>query len=213
MAKRTVSDLYGVLRPTSSFQRPYQSRHRISICLSALLVAGLCCDAGRSVAQAYPSKSVRLIVPFPGNSGADTVARFFTPKLAEATGQSFVIDNRAGAAGNVGAEAAAKAVADGYTLLLAPASLASGQAMYKNLPFDLARDFEPIAFLASLPFMLVVTPALPVNSVKELIALAKAKPGAINYGSSGNGGASHLSTELLKSTTGIDMVHVPYKGA
>ena len=188
--------------------------HRYHVFLQAVAIAisGLSCSVICS-AQSYPTKLVRLIVPFPAASGADVVTRFFTPKLAEATSQQFVIDNRAGAAGNIGADAVAKSAPDGYTLLVAPASLASGQAMSKNLPFDLARDFDPVVFLASAPFMLVVPTTLPTTSVKDLIALAKAKPDELNYGSSGTGGASHLSAELFKSMAGISMVHVPYKGA
>ncbi|MSQ74117.1 MAG: tripartite tricarboxylate transporter substrate binding protein [Betaproteobacteria bacterium] len=178
----------------------------------AVILAGLSGGARISCAQPYPAKSVRVIVPFPASSGADVVFRIFTPRLTEVTGQPFVAENRAGAAGNIGAEAVARAIPDGYTLLVAPASLASSQSMVKNLPFDLLRDFEPIAFLASLPFMLVVHPALPVQSLKELIALAKSRPGEINYGSSGTGGASHLSGELFKSMSAINVIHVPYKG-
>ncbi len=188
------------------------NRHTEIFVTFAVILVELCLVSSVSIAQSYPVKTVRVIVPFPVNSGADVVFRIYTPKLAEVTGQPFVIENRAGAAGNIGAEVVARALPDGYTLLVAPASLASSQAMIKNLPFDLSRDFEPMAFLASLPFMLVVHPGLQANSVKELIALARTRPGEINYGSSGTGGASHLSGELFKSMAGINVTHVPYKG-
>ena len=168
--------------------------------------------SANTCAQTYPLKTVRIVVPFPAGAGADTTTRLFTPKLTEALTQQFIVDNRAGAAGNVGAEAAARAAPDGYTLLVAPASLASSQSLYKNLPFDLARDFEPIAMLASAPFVLAVHPSVPVKSVRELIAFTKSRPGQINFASTGIGGTNHLSAELFKSMAGIDIVHVPYKG-
>lgn len=178
----------------------------------ALGVAVWACCALMSWADSYPSKPVRVIVPFPPGSGVDILARSFTPKFAETTGQQFIVDNRGGAAGNIGAGAAAKAPSDGYTLLIAPASLVSSQAMYKDLPFDLARDFDAIAFLATSPMILLVNPNVPAKSPKELIALAKSKPGQLNYGSSGVGGSGHLSVELFRRMAGIELVHVPYKG-
>ena len=163
-------------------------------------------------AQSYPLKTVRIIVPFPPTAGADTTVRLFTPKLAETFAQQFIVDNRAGAAGNIGAEAAARAAPDGYTLLVAPASLASSRSLYKNLGFDLARDFEPVAMLATAPFVLAVHPSVPVKSVRELIAFAKSRPGQLNFASTGIGGTNHLAAELFKHMAGIDIVHVPYKG-
>jgi tripartite-type tricarboxylate transporter receptor subunit TctC len=168
--------------------------------------------AGVAVAQGYPAKPVRVIVPFPAGAGADAVVRLFTPRLAEVTGQQFIVDNRAGAAGNIGAEAAARAPADGYTLLNAPASLASSQSMYRNLPFDLVKDFEPVVPLAQAPFVLAVHPSVPAKTVKEMIALARSKPGLLTFASTGVGGTNHLSGELFKNLAGIDIVHVPYKG-
>ena len=168
--------------------------------------------AGVAVAQSYPAKPVRVIVPFPAGAGADAVVRLFTPRLAEVTGQQFIVDNRAGAAGNIGAEAAARAPADGYTLLNAPASLASSQSMYRNLPFDLVKDFEPVVPLAQAPFVLAVHPSVPAKTVKEMIALARSKPGLLTFASTGVGGTNHLSGELFKNLAGIDIVHVPYKG-
>ena len=161
---------------------------------------------------AYPTKPVRIIVPFPPGSGADITTRLVAPKLGETLGQQFIVDNRAGAAGNIGAEVAARSPADGYTLLTAPASTAISQTLYPKLTYDLVKDFEPIALMAGVPFMLVVHPSLPTKNVKDLVALAKAKPGQLTYGSTGNGSSPHLTTEMLKLQTGVDIVHVPYKG-
>jgi tripartite-type tricarboxylate transporter receptor subunit TctC len=163
-------------------------------------------------AQSYPAKPVRVIVPFPPGAGADITTRLFAPRLSEALGQAVVVENRAGAAGNIGAEVVARAAPDGYTLLTAPASLAISQTLYKKLSFDLLRDFQAVSMLASVPFVLVVHPSLPARSVKDLIAFAKARAGQINYASSGNGSAPHLTTEMLKMQARIDVVHVPYKG-
>ena len=178
--------------------------------LPPLAAAFVLCEDAR--AQNYPEKAVRIVVPFPSGAGADIVTRLFTPNLAAALGQQFIVDNRAGAGGNIGAEAVARTAPDGYTLLTAPASVAIGQSMYKNLRFDLARDFEPVALLASAPFVLVVHSALPVRNVKDLIALAKARPGQLTFASSGNGSSPHLTTEMFKMQAGVDMAHIPYKG-
>jgi tripartite-type tricarboxylate transporter receptor subunit TctC len=163
-------------------------------------------------AQSYPVRPVRVIVPFPPGSGADITTRIVAPRLSEALGQQLVVENRAGAAGNIGAEVAARAAPDGYTLLAAPASIAISQTLYRKLPFDLVRDFQPIAMLASVPFILVVHPSLPAKNVKDLVALAKSRPGQINYASTGSGSSPHLTAEMLKLQAGIDVVHVPYKG-
>jgi tripartite-type tricarboxylate transporter receptor subunit TctC len=168
--------------------------------------------SGPVLAQGYPSKPVRVIVSFPPGAGADIVTRLITPKLAEALGQQFIVDNRAGAAGHIGAEVAAHSAPDGYTLLSTPASIVISQTLYKKLNYSLEKDFEPIGLMASAPFVLVVHPSLPVKTVKELIALAKAKPGELFYASTGNGGTPHLTTEIFKNQTKISIVHVPYKG-
>ena len=178
----------------------------------ALLAAALTLAAAPVLAQSYPVKPVRVIVPFPPGAGADITTRLFAPRLSEALGQPFVVENRAGAAGNIGAEVVARAAPDGYTLLTAPASLAISQTLYKKLPFDLVRDFQPVAMLASVPFVLVVHPSLPVKYVKDLVALAKSRPGQLNYASTGNGSSPHLTAEMLKMQARIDAVHVPYKG-
>ena len=168
--------------------------------------------AAHAGAQSYPVKPVRVIVPFPPGAGADITTRLIAPRLSEGLGQQLVVENRAGAAGNIGAEVVARAAPDGYTLLTAPASLAISQTLYKKLPFDLVRDFQPVAMLASVPFILVVHPSLPAKTVKELVALAKSRPGEINYASTGSGSSPHLTAEMLKMQARIDVVHVPYKG-
>ena len=178
---------------------------RVGAIVLALLSAAVC-------AQTYPVKPVRVIVPFPPGAGADIVARTVLPRLGEALGQQFIVDNRAGAAGNLGAEVAAHALADGYTLLFTPASVASSQALYPKLGYNLVKDLEPISMVAAAPFVLVVHPSLPVKSVKDLIAMAKAKPGQLLYASTGNGGSPHLATEMFKQQANIDITHIPYKG-
>jgi tripartite-type tricarboxylate transporter receptor subunit TctC len=177
-----------------------------------LLPACIALAAVQAGAQSYPVKPVRVIVPFPPGSGADITTRLVAPRLSETLGQQLVVENRAGAAGNIGAEVAARAAPDGYTLLIAPASIAISQTLYKKLPFDLVRDFQPVAMLASVPFLLVVHPSLPAKNVKELVALAKSRPGQINYASTGSGSSPHLTAEMLKLEARIDVVHVPYKG-
>jgi tripartite-type tricarboxylate transporter receptor subunit TctC len=165
------------------------------------------------LAQTYPDKPVRLIVPFSAGSAVDTLARIPAQKLSELWGHQIVVDNRVGANGTIGTEAAAKAPADGYTLLLAnDAGLATSPALYPKLPYDPLRDFAAIALAASIPVVLVVNSSFPASSVKELVSQAKANPGKIHYASGGNGSAQHLPMEMLKLAAGIDLVHVPYKG-
>jgi tripartite-type tricarboxylate transporter receptor subunit TctC len=179
---------------------------RFSAFAAALLLA---CSAS---AQNYPVKPVRVVVSFPPGSGADIVARTVTPRLTEAYGQQFIVDNRAGASGNLGSEIAAHAVPDGYTLLFTPASVASSQALYQKLGYNLQKDLDPISMIASAPFVLVVHPSLPVKNVRDLIAMARAKPGQLLYASTGNGGSPHLAMELFKMQAKIDIGHIPYKG-
>jgi tripartite-type tricarboxylate transporter receptor subunit TctC len=159
----------------------------------------------------YPSRSARLIVPFPPGGGADISARTIAAKLTERLGQQFVVDNRPGAGGNLGTELASKAVPDGYTLLLVSSSYGANPSLYK-LNYDPVGGFEPITLVSQQPFVLIVHPSVPANSVKELIALAKSKPATLNYASSGAGGIVHLGTEYFKSLAGVDIVHIPYKG-
>jgi tripartite-type tricarboxylate transporter receptor subunit TctC len=179
-----------------------------------LAACGAVLFAGSSAAQDYPSRPVKIVVPYPAGGSNDIIARIVAQKLSERSGQNFLVENRGGAGGNVGAEAVAASEPDGYTLLLtAPPPLTINAALYKNLSFDPAKAFAPVALIASVPIVLAVHPSLGVKDVKELIALAKAKPGTINFGSSGIGTTNHLAGELLKAKTGIDIVHVPYKGA
>ena len=163
--------------------------------------------------QAYPAKPIRVIVPFPASSGLDVVARLIAPALSDRLGQNIVIDNRVGAGGTLGAELAAKSPADGYTLLLITTSHAFNVSLYRRLPYDMVRDFTPITLVAGAPNMLVVTAAVPVVTVKDFIALARATPRTINFGSAGVGTASHLAGELFRSMARVELVHVPYKGA
>jgi tripartite-type tricarboxylate transporter receptor subunit TctC len=179
-------------------------------CFVALLLA---MTASVVQAQTYPSGPMRIVVPFPPGGGTDILARSLAQKLNEAWGQPAIVDNRGGANGTIGAAAVAKAPADGHTLLIVPSGFAVNPSIYKSLPFDALRDFAPVTQLASSPLVLVVHPSFPPKSVKELIAFLKARPGEINYGSSGNGSPPHIATELFKLLTGTKMTHVPYKGA
>lgn len=163
-------------------------------------------------AQSYPSKPVRVVIPWPPGGSNDVVGRLVMQKLAQAMGQQFVVDNRAGAAGSIGAELVAKAPPDGYTLMVHSTTHLGNGTLYKNLPYDVVKDFAAVGLLSAQPGVLTVHPSLPVKSVREFIALAKSKPGQILYSSSGNGSAPHLSMALFVSMAGINIVHVPYKG-
>jgi len=177
----------------------------------ALLLATLSALAG---AQAYPSKPIRWIVAFPPGGATDIVARMVAPKLGENLGQQVIVDNRAGANGIVGTDLAAKSAPDGHTWFIGTlGNLAANPTLYSKLPFDIARDFAPITQVVDVWFLLFVHPSLPVKSVKELIAMAKARPGQINYSSSGSGGGPHLAVELFNSMAGTRMTHIPYKGS
>mgnify|MGYP001386352005 CR=1 FL=1 len=181
--------------------------------LLASILAGLMAVPAVAAAQAYPAKPVRLIVTFAAGGGADFVARSLAPKLGEALGQPIVVENRPGANGAVGADAVAKAAPDGYTLLLGAAgTMVISPHLGAQLPFDTFRDFVPVSLAATSPFIVTLHPGVQASSISELVALAKASPGKINYGSSGNGGAPNLAGELFKSMTGVNLVHVPYKG-
>jgi tripartite-type tricarboxylate transporter receptor subunit TctC len=176
-------------------------------CAAALLLAVA------AYAQTYPSRPLRLIVPFPPGGSTDILARALSQKLAEGLGQPVVIDNRPGAGGSIGAEAAAKAAPDGTTLMMGHlGTLAVNAAIYKKLPYDPVKSFAPVCLMAIVPSVLVVNPSLPVSSVAELIAYAKKNPGKLAYGSAGSGSTSHLTTEYFKLATGTDILHVPYKG-
>ena len=165
-----------------------------------------------TLAQGYPNKPIRFIVPYPAGGGVDTVARTITPKLRENLGQSLVIENRGGAGGNIGTALAARADPDGYTIVMGAAAFAINVTLYRKLPFDPLKDFTPISLVSATPNILAVHPSVPVKSVKELIRLAKREPQSLNYASAGNGTTSHLAAELLKTMAGINLVHIPYKG-
>jgi tripartite-type tricarboxylate transporter receptor subunit TctC len=162
--------------------------------------------------QPYPSKPVRVVIPFPPGGPADIIGRTVATKLGEALGQPFVIDSRGGGNGNIGAEAVARAPADGHTLLLVPSALAANRSLYAKLPYSLDKDFSGVAGLAVFPLLLVTHPSVQAANVRELVALAKQQPGTLNFASAGSGGGAHLAAESLRIATGIDVVHVPYKG-
>ena len=166
-----------------------------------------------ATAQGYPTKPVKIIVPFPPGAGVDIVSRLVATKLALTVGQQFIIENRSGAGGTIGAAEAARAVPDGYTLLAAPSSIALSQSLYKNLSFNAEKDFKAIGLMASVPFVLVVNPTVPAKSLSELIALAKSKPGILTYASTGNGSSPQLTAEMFKAQAQIDIQHVPYRGS
>ncbi|HJQ61621.1 MAG TPA: tripartite tricarboxylate transporter substrate binding protein [Burkholderiales bacterium] len=183
---------------------------RIGFAVAALVAALVAAPVAAQ--SAYPSKQIRWIVPWPPGGGADVLSRMLSPKLSDALKQQIIIDNRGGAAGNIGAEMAAKSPPDGYTIVFAYSGThAINPSIYSRMPFK-ESDFAPIIWLASVPQVLVVHPSLPVKSVKELIALAKKRPGQLTYGSSGNGAFNHLTGALFANMAKIDIVHVPYKG-
>jgi tripartite-type tricarboxylate transporter receptor subunit TctC len=181
----------------------------------ALIILAFVALTGEVAAQNYPQRVVRIIVPFPPGGSVDVTARMLAQKLTDNLGQQFIVENRAGAGGNTGAEYVAKSDPDGYTLLhTAPGPLVVNQTLFtKGLPYDPAKDFAPIALFATAPIVLMVNPAVPANNVQELIALAKSQPGKINFASAGAGSTNHLSGELFKSLAKIEITHVPYRGA
>ncbi len=178
-----------------------------SLLTSTVLLTAACAAA----AQNYPQKVVRLLVPFSAGSGSDTIGRIYAGGLADVFGQQVILENRAGAAGNIGAEIAARAPADGYTLFMVNMAHAVNVSMYRKLAYDPVRDFTPVSLLATGPAILVTHPSLPVKSIKELVALAKARPGAINHSSAGVGTFTFLAAEMFKRQAGVDMLHVPYR--
>jgi len=182
------------------------------VCLFLAAVAAATLLSGVAAAQPYPSRPVRIVVGFQAGGGTDIAARVIAQKLADALGVTFIVDNRPGAAGNIGADIVAKANADGYTILMANSTIAIPSLSVK-LPFNVKKDFAPISNIALGPSVLLVNPSLPVTDVKGLVALAKAKPRTLIYGSGGVGNVTHLAMELLVSMTGIEMTHIPYKGA
>ena len=168
--------------------------------------------AGAAGAQQYPAKPVRLVVPFAPGGSTDIIGRILAQRLAEGWGQPVVVENKPGAATTIGNDFVAKSAPDGYTLLLAPAPFVITQFIYPKLPYDGRRDFAPVALLATTPFVLVAHPAVPANDVQSLVALARTRPGTINYASPGSGSVPHLAMELFKARAGVDLTHIPYKG-
>ena len=182
--------------------------------LLAAIAVGVLTNVGAVHAQPYPSKSIRYVVPYAPGGSTDIVARVLAQKLSDAMGQQVVVDNRPGAGGSIGADIVAKSPPDGYTMVTAVTGImAINQFLYRKLPFDPEKDFAPVTQVGSLPLILVVHPSIPAKNVRELIAVAKARPGQLNYGSSGVGTATHMTTELFKTMAGIDLVHIPYKGS
>ena len=181
---------------------------------AALLGSGLLASAPAAAQAVYPSKTITIVVPFAAGGTTDILARIVGQALTAELGQTVIVDNRAGAGGNIGAQVAAKAPADGYTLFMGTVGThAINASLYKKMPFDPIKDFAPLTRVANVPNLLVANPAQPFKTVKELIAYAKANPGKLNFGSSGNGSSIHLSGELFKSMAKVDMQHVPYKGS
>jgi tripartite-type tricarboxylate transporter receptor subunit TctC len=186
---------------------------RAGRCAAAVAAAWVLFVPESAPAQTYPVKPVRLVIPYPPGGGSDTIGRPLAQKMSEGLGQQIVVENRGGANGNIGMETVARSAPDGYTLVFAlTAQLAINPGLYRKIPYDPVRDFAPVSLLGSGGYLLVVHPSLPVRSLKELIALSRARPGQIAYSSSGNGSGGHLAIELMNSMAGIKMLHVPYKG-
>jgi tripartite-type tricarboxylate transporter receptor subunit TctC len=188
-------------------------RHLLGLAAAAIGSAGIGVAPGAWAQAAYPNKPITMLVPFPPGGPTDLVARVLAQKMGEQLGQNIVIDNRPGANGNIAAAAITRAAADGYTLLYNTSSITLSPALYKNLGFDVERDFAPVALTAVVPLALVVHPSVPANNVKEFIAYAKANPGKLSYGSAGNGNVTHLGAFQFAQANGIEAVHVPYKGS
>ena len=168
--------------------------------------------AGDAVGQSYPSKNIRIVVPFPAGGGVDTMARILGNKLSERVGQPVLIEHKPGAGGNIGADVVAKSPPDGYTLLLTVNGLSASPALYRSLPFDPVKAFEPVTQMAASQFVLVGSPKLEAKTLQDVIALARAKPGKLNYGSSGVGAPLHMQAEMFKHGAGLDIAHIPYRG-
>jgi tripartite-type tricarboxylate transporter receptor subunit TctC len=179
---------------------------------TAVVLGSITLFPAAAFAQAYPNKPIRIVVPMAPGGGPDVIARLIAPKLTEALGQPVVVDNRGGASGKIATELVARGAADGYSILIVSGTQTIVEAMYKDYEYVLARDFTAISLLGMVPQIMVVNPAVPATSIKELVALAKAKPGVLKYGSGGPGSNPHLSAELFRYMTGTDILHVPYKG-
>ena len=181
--------------------------------ITACLFIALLLQETGAVAASYPLRPLRFVVPFPPGGGADNLARIVSQPVGEKLGQQIVVDNRTGAGGNISAEVVARAAPDGYTLLQGNLAHAISQSLQRKPGYDIGRDFTAVTLLASIPFLLVANPSINAGTVKELIAIARARPGQLNYASSGYGGPSHMAMELFRSMTAVDLRHVPYKGA
>jgi tripartite-type tricarboxylate transporter receptor subunit TctC len=192
--------------------RSRPARARVASVLGAVGLLA-CLAAGGAYAQAFPTKPIRIVVPFPPGGGTDVVVRTVAPHMAEVLGQQIIVDNRAGAGGNIGTDAVAKSPADGYTLLAASAATAINTTLSKNVTWSATRDFAPVVLLVVNQSLLVVHPTVAAKNVRELLALAKSRPGKLTFASYGNGSSAHLVGELFKMSAGVDLVHVPYKGA
>jgi len=186
--------------------------HGMRACTLFGAILSVFCLTPHAPAQTYPNKPVRMIIPYPSGGSTDIMGRTLAQKLSQNMGQQVIVDNRAGASGIIGTEMAIQSLPDGYTILMVTIPLVINPSLYPKIAFDVARDLAPVSLVASAPFVLVVHPSLPVNSVKELIALAKKQPNKLDFPSGGNGTKSHVSVELFKYLTGTAMVHVPYKG-
>ncbi len=183
---------------------------RRALCALILLAA----VPGVKAAESYPTRPIRFVVPYPPGGTTDILARVIGVKISESMGQQVVVDNRPGAGGNIGTDLVAKAAPDGYTLVVSAVStLAIGASLYSNLPYDVLKDLAPVALIGAVPNVLVVNPSVPAKSVRELVALAKAQPGKLNFGSAGTGTTVHFAGELFKMLAGVNMIHVPYRGA
>lgn len=212
---RTLGSPLKSMQPAVGMMNPvrYVPAGPTRVAVRAALVACVACGilfGGIAPAQAYPDRPVRLIVPYGAGGNADTLARIVAERLGQALGQQFVVDNRPGANSAIGAELAAKAAPDGYTLLYT-ASPHAINAGLRELPFDAVQDFAPISLVGSTSLILAISSSLPATSVKDLVGLARARPGALSYASAGNGSSGHLAGALFNSLTGVNMVHVPYK--
>ena len=182
--------------------------HRFALATAGMLAASV----SSVVAQSYPDRALRLIVPYAPGGGTDLTSRLIAQRLTESLKQQVIVDNRAGGAGNIGSEIAARSAPDGYTLLMAGISFSINVSIFPKLNYDPVKDFDPVSLVATVPLVVVVHPSVPATSIRELIALAKAKPGILNYASGGTGTANHIAGELFKYMTSTDIVHVPYKG-
>jgi len=202
--------LPGPARPHSLIPTPCRIlAGNVALTLAATGFASVCAT---SSAQSWPNKPIRLVIGFPAGGPTDLVARVIAQKMTESLGNQMIVDNRPGAAGNIGAEAVAKAAPDGHTILFAPISFVINPSLYRKVGYDPVKDFAPITMVASTPYLILAHPALPVRNVKTLVALARARPGELNYSSSGNGTGSHLAAEVFKTAAGLNLTHIPFKG-